>query len=132
TLMHRQGAVRDLANALGNRPAMLGLQRDRFQNEKVERSLRQLDSRCGFDHVAPLPLRHDATTRSCRSAREVTTGVLRAGAMSAGNRPGTVAAPGVNPSAAHIVRRAGGASCRARSLRGAGPAVHTLPQHSYW
>ena len=48
TLIDLERTLRDLLNPLGYRPAMLRLERDRFQNQQVQRPLRQDPSSLPF------------------------------------------------------------------------------------
>src|SRR5690348_191824 len=56
----------DLADALRDRPAVLRLEGQRFQDEQIERPLRELDLRCvhGFGHATPCWLLQERVARA--------------------------------------------------------------------
>src|SRR6266404_3014779 len=79
SLLHLKHAAGNLLDAFGNRPAVLRAQRNRLQNQKVQRSLRKIDA-FFVAHTPPLASTGRAYTFSCRSARgnytDVDVGIL--------------------------------------------------------
>src|SRR5262249_25267715 len=62
-LLHLERVVGNLLDAFGNRPAVLRLERDGFQDQEIERALRQIHG-SPFASTGVYPI-------SCRSARGV-------------------------------------------------------------
>src|SRR5439155_13832819 len=57
-LLHLKNVARNLLNALGDGPAVLGFERQRFQNEEIQCALRQVNA---FVHHFPLLLLQNQT-----------------------------------------------------------------------
>src|SRR5438270_10415982 len=64
-----KGFARDLMDALRDRPAVHWLERERFENQEVERALRQVESGVGHGSTCASTGRREICDRSCRSAR---------------------------------------------------------------
>src|SRR5438132_665177 len=73
-LLDLQHLTRDLLNALGNRPPMLGFERDSFQDQKVQRSL---DKIVWLRHTMVIYNKNCRLSRGARGRRGTTLNPLK-------------------------------------------------------